>query len=49
MKKKVILDDSAISKPPYEGPNKEPLPERKLTEEEVEAMFDKLFGRPKDE
>lgn len=38
------IDDRAIMVPPYDGPNKTKLEDQKLTAEQVEAMFAKMFG-----
>lgn len=42
-----MIDDRDIARPPYEGPNDEPLPDRELTEEELDEMLRKLFPEQK--
>jgi hypothetical protein len=47
-----IIDDRIIAKPFYDGPNKTPLPVRKLSQAEIQAMIAQMFrteGEPKPE
>lgn len=38
-----MIDDRSISKPPYSGPNTEPLPVRSLAVEDILALLDSEY------